>query len=215
MFLDHAAAVSGFSRRLRGADGATHRGAPIGHDYGARRPSISHAPQRPGTDKQASEHRIVGHSAACRLAAKVFGAPLFARHGDGRHGMPGGAPAAPCHDRASTRPPSGGPPRRRWILRDGNFLAIPAPTRRSSRRSPPWRPAMSRDGVDPINPRRRRAGCCSGLARPGGRRAAGRCRGAAGTGRGPPRMHIAHASIAPRARWPSRRAFRVWSHTQG
>ncbi len=82
LFLDHAAAKFGHPRAdLAVQDGAIlHKGAPTGQDYWSLASAVDLTRHASGAApiKRASEHQIVGQSAArVDLAAKVFGAPVF------------------------------------------------------------------------------------------------------------------------------------------
>ncbi|HEY8872773.1 MAG TPA: molybdopterin cofactor-binding domain-containing protein, partial [Stellaceae bacterium] len=167
LFIDHAAAVSGYSRAdLAVRDGAiVHRGAPIGHDYWSLAGAVDlarHASAR-APIKQASEHRVVGHSAPrVDLAAKVFGEPVF-MHDMATDGMVHarvvrqprrGATIASIDGaairRAAQKDGKGAPIE---ILRDGNFLAIIGADETVVEAVAAVAPGhVAWDGVDPINP---------------------------------------------------------------
>jgi nicotinate dehydrogenase subunit B len=236
LFLDHAAAVSGYSRAdLAVRDGAIiHRGAPIGHDYWSLAGAVDlarHASAR-APIKQASEHRVVGHSAPrVDLAAKVFGEPVF-MHDMATDGMVHarvvrqprrGATIASIDEaairRAAQKDGKGAPIE---ILRDGNFLAIIGADETVVEAVAAVAPGhVAWDGVDPINPAQEEARWL--LQQPSLDRVVGAppadAAAPAGTRREATftRMHIAHASIAPSCAMAVYRDghLQVWSHTQG
>ena len=236
LFLDHAAAVSGYSRAdLAVRDGAIiHRGAPIGHDYWSLAGAVDlarHASAR-APIKQASEHRVVGHSAPrVDLAAKVFGEPVF-MHDMATDGMVHarvvrqprrGATIASIDEaairRAAQKDGKGAPIE---ILRDGNFLAILGADETVVEAVAAVAPGhVAWDGVDPINPAQEEARWL--LQQPSLDRVVGAppadAAAPAGTRREATftRMHIAHASIAPSCAMAVYRDghLQVWSHTQG
>jgi nicotinate dehydrogenase subunit B len=231
LFLDHAAAVSGYSRAdLAVRDGAIiHRGAPIGHDYWSLAGVVDlarHASAR-APIKQASEHRVVGHSAPrVDLAAKVFGAPVF-MHDMATDGMvharvvrqPRRGATIASVDEAAIRRAAKAPIE---ILRDGNFLAILGTDETTVEAVAAIAPGhVAWDGVDPINPAQEEARWL--LQQPSLDRVVGAppadAAAPAGTRREATftRMHIAHASIAPSCAIAVYRDghLQVWSHTQG
>jgi CO/xanthine dehydrogenase Mo-binding subunit len=236
LFLDHAAAVSGYSRAdLAVRDGAIiHRGAPIGHDYWSLAGAVDlarHASAR-APIKQASEHRVVGHSAPrVDLAAKVFGEPVF-MHDMAVDGMVHarvvrqprrGATIASIDEaairRAAQKDGKGAPIE---ILRDGNFLAILGADETVVEAVAAVAPGhVAWDGVDPINPAQEEARWL--LQQPSLDRVVGAppadAAAPAATRREATftRMHIAHASIAPSCAMAVYRDghLQVWSHTQG
>ena len=231
LFLDHAAAAFGYARAdLAMMDGrVTHRGSPTGHDYWSLAAAIDLARHASGRAaiKRASEHRVVGRSAArVDLAAKVFGTPVFV-HDMAMDGMVHarvvrqprrGATIAAVDEAAIRRAGKGAPVE---ILRDGNFLAITGADETSVEAVAAVAPGhVAWDGVDPINPAQEEARWL--LQQPSLDRAVG----------APPadpapaatrreatytRMHIAHASVAPScaiALYEGGR-LKVWTHTQG
>jgi nicotinate dehydrogenase subunit B len=236
LFLDHAAAVSGYSRAdLAVRDGAiVHRGAPIGHDYWSLAGAVDlarHASAR-APIKQANEHRVVGHSAPrVDLAAKVFGDPVF-MHDMAVDGMVHarvvrqprrGATIKSIDEaairRAAQKDGKGAPIE---ILRDGNFLAILGADETVVEAVAAVAPGhVAWDGVDPINPAQEEARWL--LQQPSLDRVVGAppadAAAPAATRREATftRMHIAHASIAPSCAMAVYRGghLQVWSHTQG
>jgi CO/xanthine dehydrogenase Mo-binding subunit len=230
LFLDHAAAVSGYSRAdLAVRDGAiTHRGEPTGHDYWSLAGAVDlarHASAQ-APIKLANEHRVVGHNAPrVDLAAKVFGQPIF-MHDMATDGMvharvvrqPRRGATIASVDEAAIRRAAKAPIE---ILRDGNFLAILGADETVVEAVAAIAPGhVAWDGVDPINPAQEEArwllqqpsldrvvGVPPADPSPGGTR-----REATFT-----RMHIAHASIAPSCAMAVYRDghLQVWSHTQG
>ena len=231
LFIDHAAAVSGYSRAdLAVRDGAiVHRGAPIGHDYWSLAGAVDlarHASAR-APIKQASEHRVVGHSAPrVDLAAKVFGEPVF-MHDMATDGMvharvvrqPRRGATIASVDDAAIRRAAKAPIE---ILRDGNFLAILGADETIVEAVAAVAPGhVAWDGVDPINPAQEEARWL--LQQPSLDRVVGAppadAAAPAATRREATftRMHIAHASIAPSCAMAVYRDghLQVWSHTQG
>jgi CO/xanthine dehydrogenase Mo-binding subunit len=230
LFLDHVAASLGHSRAdLSVRDGAIlHRGAPTGQDYWSLAAAVDLARHASGgvPIKLASEHRVVGQSAArVDLAAKVFGAPVFV-HDMAMDGM--------VHARMVRQPRRGATIKgineaaiRRAaktpieILRDGNFLAIIGADETTVEAVAAMAPGhVAWDGVDPINPAQEEARWLLQQpsldrvvgAPPAEPAPVGRHREATFT-----RMHIAHASIAPSCALALYRDghLTVWSHTQG
>jgi nicotinate dehydrogenase subunit B len=230
LFLDHAAAVSGYSRAdLAVRDGAIiHRGTPTGHDYWSLAGAVDlarHASAR-APIKQASEHRVVGHSALrIDLAAKVFGAPVF-MHDMATDGMvharvvrqPRRGATIASVDEAAIRRAAKAPIE---ILRDGNFLAILGADETTVEAVAAVAPGhVAWDGVDPINPAQEEARWL--LQQPSLDRVVGAppADGAPSGARREAtftRMHIAHASIAPSCAIAVYQGghLQVWSHTQG
>jgi CO/xanthine dehydrogenase Mo-binding subunit len=230
LFLDHAAAVSGYSRAdLAVRDGAiVRRGEPIGHDYWSLAGAVDlsrHASAR-ALIKQASEHQVVGRSTPrVDLAAKVFGAPVF-MHDMATDGMvharvvrqPRRGATIASVDEAAIRRAAKAPIE---ILRDGNFLAITGADETVVEAVAAIAPGhVAWDGVDPINPAQEEARWLLQQpsldrivgAPPADPTPAGSRREATFT-----RMHIAHASIAPSCAMAVCRDghLQVWSHTQG
>jgi nicotinate dehydrogenase subunit B len=234
LFLDHAAAAFGFARAdLAMKDGAiTHRGMPTGHDYWSLAAAIDLARHASGRApvKPASEHRVVGRSAArVDLAAKVFGMPIFV-HDMAMDGMVHarivrqprrGATITAVDEAAIYRAAQKAGKGAIEILRDGNFLAITGADETTVEAVAAIAPGhVAWDGVDPINPAQEEARWL--LQQPSIDRVVG----------APPadpapaatrreatytRMHIAHASIAPSCAMALYEGghLEVWTHTQG
>ncbi|MGC2414291.1 MAG: molybdopterin cofactor-binding domain-containing protein, partial [Stellaceae bacterium] len=230
LFLDHAGSSFGYARAdLTVQDGVILlKGAPSGQDYWSLAAAVDLSRHATGGApiKRASEHQVVGRSAArVDLAAKVFGAPVFL-HDRTMGGM--------VHARVVRQPRRGATIRsideaaiRRAaktpieLLRVGNFLAILGPDETTVEAVAAVAPGhVAWDGVDRINPAQEEARWL--LQQPSMDRLVG----------APPahpapaatrreasytRMHIAHASIAPSCALALYRDghLTVWSHTQG
>jgi len=235
LFLDHAAATSGYSRAdLAVRDGAiTHRGAPTGHDYWSLAKGVDLARHASGRApiKLASEHQIVGRSAPrVDLAAKVFGAPVFV-HDMVMEGMvharvvrqPRRGATIRTVDEAAIRRAAqkGGTGAPIEILRDGNFLAILGADETTVEAVAAVAPGhVAWDGVDPINPAQEEARWLlqqPSLDRVVGAPPADAAPAATRREATFTRMHIAHASIAPSCALALYRDghLQVWTHTQG
>ena len=230
LFLDHAAAVSGYSRAdLAVRDGAIiHRGAPTGHDYWSLASAVDLAHHATGRAqrKDANGYRVVGQSAQrVDLAAKVFGQPIFV-HDMAVDGMvharvvrqPRRGATIAMVDEAAIRRAAKAPIE---ILRDGNFLAILGADETVVEAVAAVAPGhVTWDGVDPINPFQEEARWL--LQQPSLDRVVGAPPAdpaSGGTRREATftRMHIAHASIAPSCAMAVYQGghLQVWSHTQG
>ncbi|MFI4948756.1 MAG: molybdopterin cofactor-binding domain-containing protein [Alphaproteobacteria bacterium] len=230
LFLDHAAASFGYARAdLTVRDGAIlNRGQASGHDYWSLAPNVDLARHASGAApiKPASEHQIVGQSAArVDLAAKVFGAPIFV-HDRAMDGMvharmvrqPRRGATIGSVDEAAIRRAAKTPIE---LLRDGNFLAILGADETTVEAVAAVAPGhVAWDGVDPINPYQEEARWL--LQQPSMDRIVGAPPAApapASTRRTASftRMHIAHASIAPSCAMALYQGghLTVWSHTQG
>jgi nicotinate dehydrogenase subunit B len=231
LFLDHAAASFGYSRRdLAIRDGIiTHRGETTGHDYWSLAAAVDlgqHATGRPPT-KDVHDYRVIGRNAPrVDLAAKVFGQSIFV-HDMVLDGM--------VHARVVRQPRRGATidtvnidalhraaKSSIEIVRDGNFLAIVGTDETTveavaaiARNHVAW------DGVDAINPFQEEAWWL--LQQPSIDRIVGAPLPADSTRRRNlheatyTRMHVAHASIAPSCALAVYRDGRlqVWTHSQG
>jgi CO/xanthine dehydrogenase Mo-binding subunit len=231
LFLDHAAALHGYSRaELAVRDGAiTHRGENTPHDYWSLAAAVDltrNASGRPPT-KSVRDYRVVGQSAPrVDLAAKVFGGPAFIHDMvlDGTvHArvvrQPRRGATISKVDEAALRRASNGPIE---IVRHGNFLAILGADETIVDAVAAVAPNhVTWDGVDPINPYQEEARWL--LQQP----SIDRTIGPPPLGEPTPgttryeatytRMHIAHASVAPSCGLALYRdgKLQVWTHSQG
>jgi nicotinate dehydrogenase subunit B len=231
LFLDHAAALHGYSRaELAVRDGAiTHRGENTPHDYWSLAAAVDLRRDATGRSptKTVSDYSIVGRNAPrVDLAAKVFGGPAFI-HDMVLDGMvharvvrqPRRGATIAKVDEAALRRAAKGPIE---IVRHGNFLAILGADETVVEAVAAVAPDhVAWDGLDPINPYQEEARWL--LQQPSIDRTIG-----------PPppaeptpattrheatytRMHIAHASVAPScglAQFGDGR-LTVWTHSQG
>jgi len=231
LFLDHAAASFGFSRReLSVRDGAiTYRGRPTGHDYWSLAAVVDlgrHATGRAQT-KAANDYRVVGRNAPrVDLAAKVFGEPVFV-HDMIVDGMvharvvrqPCRGAAIKAIDEAALHRAAKGPIE---IIRDGNFLAIVGADETVVEAVAAAAPNhVAWDGIEAINPFQEEARWL--LQQP----SIDRVVGSPVPSEPAPianrheatytRMHIAHASIAPSCALAVYRGghLQVSTHSQG
>ena len=230
LFLDHAAAASGYARAdLTVRDGTIlNRGEPTGHDYWSLAGAVDLSCRATGRAqiKKAAEHTVVGQSARrIDLAAKVFGEAAFV-HDMAMDGMvharivrqPRRGATITSLDEAAIRRAAKGPIE---ILRVGNFVAILGAEETAAEAAAAAATAhVDWDGVDPLSPLQeearwllqqpsldREVGAPPADPAPGQRR-----REATFT-----RMNIAHASVAPSCGIALYRdgKLEVWTHSQG
>jgi CO/xanthine dehydrogenase Mo-binding subunit len=231
LFLDHAAALHGYSRaELAVRDGAiTHRGGQTPHDYWSLATGVDLT--RPATGrlptKSVKDYRIVGQSAPrVDLAAKVFGGSAFI-HDMVLDGMVHARVVRQPHrgatiakiDEAALRRAAKGPVE---IVRHGNFLAILGDDETVVEAVAAVAPNhVTWDGVELISPYQEEARWL--LQQPSIDRTIGPpppTEPTPGTTRHEAtytRMHIAHASVAPSCGLALYRDGRlqVWTHSQG